>query len=134
MSYAILYCDGQGATISSSVSIEPEGGSRANKLISFPGMTGHEVLKGEALYQTIKITGWIEGTSLSLVHIAMDALCDKFINLAGRDKDSIKIWFGDGSTIEYSNIIGHSVPQFGRAMSKPGVMMRPVTFSVRKVR
>ena len=122
-------------SITLAMQVERQGGGAANKLVTFPGMDGAEILKGEASYPVFKISGWITASSLAGIETAATALEAQFKGLVGRDADTLILTYDDSATATtIKNVAGESAPQYGRPAKRLTAYVRPVSFAVRQVR
>lgn len=121
-------------TLSYSVHVERVGANAMHKLITFPGMAGAEVLEGEDVYESYRISGWIAGLTMDSIQTASDALELQYRGMRGRTGDMITVSNDDGSSYIVKNLVGESPPSYEQPRKYGTGYIRPVSLTLRRVR
>lgn len=133
MSSAVL-SSGSSFTITLAVKTLRSDAQPSHKLVTFPGVDGAEILAGESIYESYEVTGWIGSTKLGTLNTQMNSLQSVYKNLRGRDTDTLVITYDDASSLTIKNLVGVTPPRYGAPVKYSTNVLRPVTFTVQRVK
>ncbi len=116
------------------VVVDPTEAPAYHKVITFPGMTGCEVIPGAIEYSSYSIRGFVSGASVATCYANIATLALAVAALVGRQADTVTITYADGSSTSLTYVrVDSGVTKTGKeAKLIGGNYQAEVQFAVRR--